>query len=86
MNNFMCQALKQDGEEHGPGMMKPQALLKHTFLTFTISLGERQRDPRFVWRSRGVKRLRVGGEGPVCVEGLMCTPHKLSASHTSTTP
>lgn len=40
----MCQALKQDGEEHGPGMMKPQALLKHT-----ISLGERQRDPHFTF-------------------------------------
>lgn len=66
MNNFMCQALRQDGEEHGPGMMKPQSLLKHTFLTFTISLGERQRDPRFKLEKQ--RREETGGwRGRTCV-------------------
>lgn len=66
MNNFMCQALSQDGEEHGPGVMKPQSLLKHTFLTFAISLAERQRGPRLKVEKQTHEETRAW-RGRTCV-------------------
>lgn len=63
-----------------------------SFLIFTTNLGERQRYPCFTDEETEAQRGERGEEdggwrGRTCVHwGLVCTRHKLGASHTSTAP